>query len=143
MKAIKLTAANLPAIKEALILANGNACSHTFNADDILDVVTVAEGELVFLLGNKKDMVGAMAFARSGCALPNAYKYGRQVNTITIQRRASGWWLVSIVRFGTTDKSGESVKVALTTEQDAKAVARFQKTYQMILTQKMVVESNN
>jgi hypothetical protein len=131
MKAIKITRENLFAIKEALTAANGKSCTHTFTADEIVDVAEAAEVEVLGLLGNKKDAIGATIFARSGSKLPNAYKYGRQVNRITIERRSSGWWLVHVNCFETLEKSGSSSSLTLTAAQDAKAVARFKKGYQV------------
>lgn len=129
MKAIKITAANIVAIQAALAAINGRATQHTFSADEIVDVALAAEFKVIALLGNKKDVVGATVFAGSGDKLPNTYKYGRQVNQITIERRSSGWWLVYICSFGTLDKSAGSTRLTLTPEQDAKAVARFKKSY--------------
>lgn len=129
MKAIKINAANVATIQAALAAANGKACTHTFTALEIIIIVEAAEVEALGLLGNKKDVIGATMFARSGDKLPNAYKYGRQVNQITIERRSSGWWLVYIGCLGTLDKSAGSTRLTLTPEQDAKAVARFKKSY--------------
>jgi uncharacterized membrane protein len=131
MKAIKINVENVAAIQAALAAANGKACTHTFTAFEIIIIAEDAEVDVLGLLGNKKDVVGATVFARSGDKLPNAYKYGRQVNQITIERRSSGWWLVYIGCFGTLDKSGLSSRLTLTHEQDAKAVARFKKAYQV------------
>ena len=129
MKAIKINSANIAAIQAALVAVNGRALSHTFTADEIVNVALTAEVEVLALLGNKKDVIGATMFARSGDKLPNAYKYGRQVNQITIERRSSGWWLVYIGCMGTLDKSAGSTRLTLTADQDAKAVARFKKSY--------------
>ena len=129
MKSIKINAANAAAIQAALLAVNGKSCTHTFNALEIIIIAEAAEVEALGLLGNKKDVIGATVFAGSGDKLPNAYKYGRHVNQITIQRRASGWWLVYICCFGTIDKSAGSTRLTLTAEQDAKAVARFKKSY--------------
>ena len=43
MKAIKITAANLPAIQTTLVALNGRALNHTFTADEIVDVALAAE----------------------------------------------------------------------------------------------------
>jgi hypothetical protein len=131
MKAIKITAKNLLVIQAALVKVNGKACAHTFSAGEIIDVAEHAEFELLNLMGNKKDAVGATVFARSGNKLPNAYKYSRQVNKITIERRSSGWWLVYVGCYETWDKSGSRSSLTLTAAQDAKAVARFKKVYQV------------
>ena len=131
MKAIKINAANIQAITDALVAANGKACTHTFTADEIVDVALSAEFKVIALLGNKKDAVGATVFARSGDKIQNAYKYSRQVNRVTIERRSSGWWLVCVGCYETPDKSGSNSSLTLTAAQDAKAVARFKKAYQV------------
>ena len=129
MKAIKINAANVAAIQAALLNVNGRALSHTFTALEIIIIAEAAEVEALGLLGNKKDVIGATMFARSGDKLPNAYKYGRQVNQITIERRSRGWWLIELVNYTANDKSAAYSRLTLTAEQDAKAVARFKKSY--------------
>lgn len=131
MKATKITVANIPAITAALIAANGEAKNHTYSADQIINVAETAEAKVIALLGNKKDVVGATVSARSGGKLPNAYKYDRLVNQITIERRSSGWWLVYIGCYKTFEKSGATSKLTLTSAQDVKAVARFHRYYQV------------
>ena len=131
MKAIKITADNIQAIRAALIEANGKSCTHTYSVDELLDVADVAESQVIALLGNKKDVVGATIHARSGDKVPNAYKYGRQINRITIERRSSGWHLVYIGCITITEKCGAYSRLTLTAEQDAKAIARFKKAYEV------------
>lgn len=129
MKAIKITAANAAAIQAALVAVNGRALSHTFTADEILEDALSAEFKVIALLGNKKDAVGATVFSRSGSKLPNAYKWARQINTMRIERRASGWWLIDLDNDTVNDKSAAYLRLTLTPEQDAKAVAKFKKSY--------------
>jgi hypothetical protein len=131
MKAIKINAANIQAIQAALVAANGKACTHTFTANEIVDVALAAEFKVIALLGNKKDAVGARMFASSGEKLPNTYKWARQINMMRIERRSSGWWLIELSNDTLNDKSAGSTRLTLTTVQDAKAVARFKKAYQV------------
>ena len=131
MKAIKINTANIAVIQAALASANGKACTHTFTTDEIINVTEAAEAEVIGLLGNKKDAVGATIHARSGDKVPNVYKYGRQVNRITIQRRSSGWWLVYIGCTTITEKCGAYSRLTLTPKQDALAIARFKKSYEV------------
>jgi hypothetical protein len=129
MKAIKINAANVAAIQAALLNVNGRALSHTFTADEILEDALSAEFKVIALLGNKKDAVGATVFSRSGSKLPNAYKWARQINLMRIERRSRGWWLIELVNYTANDKSAAYSRLTLTAEQDAKAVARFKKSY--------------
>jgi hypothetical protein len=129
MKAIKITAANVAAIQAALLNVNGRALSHTFTALEIIIIAEAAEVEVFGLLGNKKDAVGATVFSRSGSKLPNAYKWARQINLMRIERRSRGWWLIELVNYTANDKSAAYSRLTLTAEQDAKAVARFKKSY--------------
>lgn len=129
MKAIKITAANIAAIQAALVAVNGRALNHTFTADEILEDALSAEFKVIAMLGNKKDAIGATVYSRSGDKLPNAYKWSRQINIMCIERRASGWWLVGLVNSTVNDKSASYLRLILTAEQDAKAVARFKKSY--------------
>lgn len=129
MKAIKINAANVAAIEAALNKTNGRALRHTFTAYEILEDALSAEFKVIALLGSKKDAVGATVFSRSGDKLPNAYKWARQINTMRIERRASGWWLVELVNDTVNDKRAAYLRLTLTPEQDAKAVALFKKSY--------------
>jgi len=129
MKAIKINAANAAAIQATLLAVNGKSCTHTFNALEIIIIAEAAEVEALGLLGSKKDVVGATMFASSGDKLPNAYKWARQINTMRIERRSSGWWLIELNNNTLNDKSAGSTRLTLTAEQDAKAVARFKKSY--------------
>jgi hypothetical protein len=129
MKAIKINAANAAAIQAALNKVNGRALSHTFTADEIVDVALSAEFKVIALLGSKKDAIGATVFSRSGDKLSNAYKWARQINTMRIERRSNGWWLVDLTNDTVNDKSAAYLRLTLTPEQDAKAVARFKKSY--------------
>ena len=131
MKAIKITEDNIQAIQLALIAANGKSCTHTYSVNAIIDIAEAAEIEVIGLLGNKKDAVGAKIHARSGDKVPNAYKYGRQVNRITIERRSSGWHLVYIGCITITEKRGAYSRLTVTPKQDAQAIARFKKSYEV------------
>jgi hypothetical protein len=131
MKSIKINAANIQAITDALVAANGKACTHTFTANEIVDVALAAEFKVIALLGSKKDVVGARMFASSGDKLPNTYKWARQINTMRIERRSSGWWLIELSNDTLNDKSAGSTRLTLTAAQDAKAVSRFKKAYQV------------
>ncbi len=130
MNPIKITYANIPALDAALANVNGNATAHTTVGIDIYHFVSWADNKLINLLGNKKDMAKAMAKFRSGSALPNAYKYSRKVNEVTIYRKAKDWWLTNVVLVDAWGDAG-AMRVVLTEAQDAIAKAKFSKQYEV------------
>ena len=130
MKPIKITSENIQALDFAISQVNGNAKAHTITVSDILLFSVWADNQLKDLLGNKKDMPGAMARYRSGSALPNAYKYSRKVNQITIYRNSKGWWLTNALLVDARGDAG-AMRVVLTEAQDAIAKAKFSKQYEV------------
>jgi len=130
MKPIRITPENIQAMDVALRQVNGNATAHTVTVSDILLFSVWADNQVKDLVGNKKDMPGAMARFRSGSALPNAYKYSRKVTRITIYRKAKDWWLTNVVADDARNDAG-AMRVVLTEAQDAIAKARFSKQYEV------------
>ena len=130
MKPIKITPENIQAMDVALRQVNGNATAHTVTVSDILLFSVWADNQVKDLVGNKKDMPGAMARFRSGSALPNAYKYSRKVTRITIYRKAKDWWLTNVVADDARNDAG-AMRVVLTETQDAIAKAKFSKQYEV------------
>jgi len=130
MKPIRITPENIQALDVALRQVNGNATAHTVTVSDILLFSVWADNQVKDLVGNKKDMPGAMARFRSGSALPNAYKYSRKVTRITIYRKAKDWWLTNVVADDARNDAG-AMRVVLTEAQDAIAKARFSKQYEV------------
>jgi len=130
MKPIRITPENIQALDVALRQVNGNAKAHTVTVSDILLFSVWADNQVKDLVGNKKDMPGAMARFRSGSALPNAYKYSRKVTRITIYRKAKDWWLTNVVADDARNDAG-AMRVVLTEAQDAIAKARFSKQYEV------------
>jgi hypothetical protein len=130
MKPIKITPENIQAMDVALRQVNGNATAHTVTVSDILLFSVWADNQVKDLVGNKKDMPGAMARFRSGSALPNAYKYSRKVTRITIYRKAKDWWLTNVVADDARNDAG-AMRVVLTEAQDAIAKAKFSKQYEV------------
>ena len=130
MKPIKITPENIQAMDVALRQVNGNATAHTVTVSDILLFSVWADNQVKDLVGNKKDMPGAMARFRSGSALPNAYKYSRKVTRITIYRKAKDWWLTNVVADDARNDAGD-MRVVLTEAQDSIAKAKFSKQYEV------------
>ena len=130
MKPIKITPENIQAMDVALRQVNGNATAHTVTVSDILLFSVWADNQVKDLVGNKKDMPGAMARFRSGSVLPNAYKYSRKVTRITIYRKAKDWWLTNVVADDARNDAG-AMRVVLTEAQDAIAKAKFSRQYEV------------
>ena len=72
----------------------------------------------------KKDRAGAKASGMSGGDVPNAYKYSRIVNSYTIERGASDWFLIAANKI---DNWGNASKdnLSLTPAQRDIAVHKF------------------
>ena len=130
MKPIKITYENIPALDAALAKVNGNATAHTATGTDVYLLECWADNQVKDLVGNKKDMPGAMARFRSGSALPNAYKYSRKVTRITIYRKAKDWWLTNVVADDARNDAGD-MRVVLTEAQDSIAKAKFSRQYEV------------
>ena len=93
---MKITEANRVAINALLDKINGKSYSHTAFHKHIFDLAESSELQLDKFDIAKKDRSGAIASGMSGGNVPTAYKYSRIVNTYTIERGASAWFLVSI-----------------------------------------------
>jgi hypothetical protein len=128
MKAIKLLGNKLLIIA-ALERVNVRCVQHTFDDYDVYNLAIDAERQALALLGSIKAIIGTKANARSGKKLPNAYKYARRVNTITLERRASGWWLTELANVESSDKRATELKLTLTAAQDTIAIDRLRKGY--------------
>ena len=121
---MKITEANRVAINALLDKINGKSYSHTAFHKHIFDLAESSELQLNKFDIAKKDRSGAIASGMSGGNVPTAYKYSRIVNTYTIERRASAWFLVSIDKI---DNWGNAAKphLSLTPAQRDIAVSKF------------------
>ena len=108
---------------------NKKAIAHTFSAKEIMDIVEESEQQILALVGSKKNAVGAQTFTQSGGSVPNAYKYARQVNSITLTRKSNGWHLTSLECFETHRKNKDKLHICFTDEQNFLAVENFRKSY--------------
>ena len=121
---IKITEANRLKIHALLVEINGKSVSHTASAQNIFDLAGLMEVRLDKLNIAKKDRAGAKASGMSGGDVPNAYKYSRIVNTYTIERKSSDWFLIDAQRdevWGNASKD----KLSLTVAQRDIAVSKF------------------
>jgi hypothetical protein len=147
MKAIKITSfktveKNATGISEPTALANqitaalreinGKATSHTYtHGYEILDALAFYDAKLEKMLGGKKYLPGAVVYLESGDCVPNAYKYTRIGSRVRCERRSSAWYVTEIK---CTDlyKAGGKNSIALTEEQDARAVKILRDGYTTI-----------
>jgi hypothetical protein len=125
MKQLKIIEGNETEIADLLFSVNGRASQHTFNVAEIFGIARDAENAAVALLGSKKAIVGAQVSMRSGGAVPNAYKYARQMNFITIERRSSCWWIIDLDNRESYEQAQGRLRLTLTPAQAESAVARF------------------
>lgn len=123
-KRIKITESNKLAIVAALAQCNGKSEAHTYTT--YAEIETIAFNAETKLLGlvTKKMASGAKFTSQSGKALPNAYKYTRQVTSVQIERGSSDWYLVAAHGFTAYKDAGNS-RLILTLAQRDFAVHRF------------------
>lgn len=121
---IKITEANRRAINIVLGEINGKSLSHTANDKNIFELAELMEMQLCKFSIAKKDRAGAKASGMSGGDVPSAYKYSRIVNTYTIERGSSEWFLIDAQRnevWGNASKD----RLSLTVAQRDIAVLKF------------------
>ena len=121
---IKIVEANRVAINALLDKINGKSYSHTAFHKHIFDLAESSELQLDKFDIAKKDRSGATASGMSGGNVPTAYKYSRIVNTYTIERGASAWFLVSIDKFQNWGNASKD-QLILTPAQRDIAVSKF------------------
>ena len=121
---VKIVEANRRAINLMLGEINGKSVSHTAHDKHIFELAELMEMKLEKFGIAKKDRSGARASGMSGGDVPNAYKYSRIVNTYTIERKSSDWFLIDARRdevWGNASKD----KLSLTVAQRDIAVSKF------------------
>ena len=121
---IKIVEANRRAINLMLGEINGKSLSHTANDKHIFELAELMEMRLEKFGIAKKDRAGAKASGMSGGNVPTAYKYSRIVNSYTIERKSSDWFLIDAQRdevWGNASKD----HLSLTPDQRDIAVSKF------------------
>jgi hypothetical protein len=121
---IKITDANRQAINILLGKINGKSLAHTAHDKHIFELAELMEMRLEKFGIAKKDRSGATASGMSGGKVPSAYKYSRIVNTYTIERKSSDWFLIYAQRdevWGNASKD----RLSLTVAQRDIAVSKF------------------
>ena len=122
MNNIKFDIKNAAKINALLGEVNGRASGHTYCQFE--DFKTEAErfiSKIEALLGGKKYSVGAKFSIESGGSVKSAYKYTRIGTRISLERRASGWFITGIERAYIWARGGES-KIVLTQAHHDQAV---------------------
>ena len=95
MKPIKIITANAAKIETALLEINGRATSFTIRRySDVTDAVAIIDAKLSSL--PVKERTGATASYKPIGPTASAYKYDAKSTVITVERRASGWFLTGV-----------------------------------------------
>ena len=130
MKALKITDSNADALEAALAEVNGRATEHTFTSFAGLESLAHLAEERLAGYGLPLAMRrGARLFATSGERVAKSYRSTRIGTGVTIERRTGAWYLVSAGAVTLYAESGGDRRLSLTAEQDAEAVARLRKQY--------------
>lgn len=135
MKPIRIIEKNKAAIVSALAAVNGKATAHAWTTyADIEYLSKVAEKQVIDLVGSQKAAVGARMTATSGGKVANAYRYSRSGTWAVIDRRSTGWFLIS-VDHRTLYLSGGTRELILTAAQDRRAVEVLRTKYTVEVTE--------
>ena len=130
---IRITEANAAAIEAALKAVNGKAEAHAYTAfGEIEALAEAAEARLEALGLPKTQRTGALWTETSGSAVSNSYAkkaFHRAATIVQLQRRPSGWFLVSAFATTIGASGGGKGGLILSAEQDAEAVRRLRASY--------------
>ena len=121
---VKIVEANRQKINVMLGEINGKSLAHTAHDKHIFELAELMEMRLEKFSIAKKDRAGAKASGMSGGDVPAAYRYSRIINTYTIERKSSDWFLIDAQRdevWGNASKD----RLSLTPAQRDIAVAKF------------------
>ena len=122
MRPIKFAKTNTDKINAILTEVNGRAVDHTYRSfNNFLVDAEAVIWKIENLLGGKKYCSGAKFSIESGGSVKSAYKYTRIGTRISLERRASGWFVTDIQRADIWAKGGES-KIVLTPAHHDRAV---------------------
>jgi len=133
-KSIFISEANRIAIRNALLKVNGRATEHVFSSfSEIQNLATVAEDELEQLEIPRSKRIGALYFGHSGERLASFDKHTRLGTRVALKRKTVGWYLeVNRSRQVILHcDGGEKNKLHISEEQDAIAVEKFRKKYEV------------
>jgi len=132
MQPIRIHEDNAVAIEAALHKANGAALTHTFNCySDIEAEADLASSRLGELGLPVKLWKGARFRTWSGGRVAKSYKYSRQATMVTLERRATGWFLVDVQQTAVWEKPPEP-QLCVTRYQADEAQRRFAERYTIL-----------
>lgn len=135
MKPIKIDdkATNLNAIERELANINGAAHQHTYSvASQIAQIAEAAEEKLADLGIPAKYRTGAAFIKTSGDPVPKAYakkSRSRIATRVTLERRATGWFLAACQRTDIHADGGGKGRLILTAAQAEIARNQFEKQF--------------
>ena len=121
---IKIVEANRRAINILLGEINGKSLAHTAHDKHIFELAELMEMRLEKFGIAKKDRSGAQASGMSGGDVPTAYKYSRIINTYTIERGSTDWFLIAANKIDNWGNAGKD-KLSLTVAQRDIAISKF------------------
>ena len=121
---VKIVEANRQKINILLGEINGKSLAHTANDRNIFELAELMEMRLEKFGIAKKDRSGAKASGMSGGNVPAAYKYSRIVNSYTIERKSSDWFLIAANKIDNWGNAGKD-RLSLTPAQRDIAVSKF------------------
>lgn len=135
MKPIRITHTNRALIEAALLAANGRAEEHCYTfAHQVERQTQYAEAKLTALNVPKREWAGASFSVTSGAPVSNAY--GKKTSTrratrLTVERRATGWFLTNVECVDIYQKGGAPVRLTLTAPQSRIATLAFQAQFEV------------
>ena len=133
MKPIRITESNAPAVEAALEAVNGRASTHAFTAySEIAPLAVAAENAVLTLLDSQRHAVGARYVATSGAPVANRYDFKRRGTIATLERRATGWFLIAAEACDLYTTSGGRRRLLLTPAQDGRAGEVLRRRYSVI-----------
>jgi hypothetical protein len=103
------------------------------NFSEIAALADESEKAVLALVGSYKAAVGAVVDSTSGGKVSNAYakrSRGRIGTTVTLERCATGWFLVGVAAAEIWQDGGKT-RLTLTEAQDAEAVRRLRSQYRV------------
>jgi hypothetical protein len=116
MKPLNITPSNRDKIEEALKAVNGRAQSFTVQRySEVEAVMRRVEDRLAML--PKSERVGATAAYTPAGPSANAYKYRAASTQLSMERRATGWFLTGVEATEVFPRQGERLTVAISESQ--------------------------
>ena len=133
MKSIKFTESNADKINTILAEVNGRAGDHVYRSYEDLaaDAGNVIK-KIETILGGKKYCVGAKFSVESGNSVKSAYRYTRIGTRISLECRATGWFVTNMQRVDIWAKGGES-QIELTPAHHDQAVTVLKRGYSIVV----------